>query len=85
MVNNHANILGFRLADLQIFGITLFRMKTVISQDDHSIFKRLDKRMKEGIVNIGSGALPITHQTFLVLHPTRWVLPESDPSSLDGL
>lgn len=70
-LNNHTNIPGFRLADLQIFRIALFGIKTMISQDNHLIFKRLDERMKESIVDIRSGAIPITHQTFLVEQATN--------------
>lgn len=78
--NNHADIPSFWFADLQILGITLFRMETMISQNDHSFFKRPDQRMKEGIMNIGSGTIPITYQTFLVKQPTN--LAPHDPATV---
>src|SRR6266540_1396792 len=41
-------------------------MKAMVRQDNHVIFKGLDERMKERIMNIRSGTRPATHQTFLV-------------------
>jgi len=64
--DQHADIPGAALANLEILRITFFAMKARIGADDHASGKLLKQRVKLGVRDIGGGRLPSHDQAPLI-------------------